>query len=154
MAFENKVTQYPNRVRLTLVEGTEDVYEMDFSDVQGEVEQEGTQLEADEMNQAVQDLIDSSMEGIDVGTNGVIKLSNIRVGKVTFTPSGTNRATTVNVKWSEPLPTVPQVVVTGVTSVPNVAQFGVQNITVNGFQAVMYRTTKVNTSACWIAISY
>lgn len=152
MAFENRIVEHPGRVVLTPVDGLENTFDADYTAQEGEVTQEGTLLDADSMNSAVQDIVDSSIDGITLTTGGTLQVRNIQSGSVLITITATNQTKSVNITFTEPFENVPHVVATPTTGAPANCSVGVSNITTTGFTLYLYRTTKVNTSVQWVAI--
>lgn len=155
MAFTDRLSEYPNRVVLTPVEGLENTYEVDFQSAQGTVSQEGTSLTADEMNQAVIDLIDSAFNGASVNSNGTLKANNIKGGIVSITPTKANTVASASYNlWNDaPFENPPLIVVCPQTSVPNqVTSWGIKNVTTTGFTLYLLRTNTTQTQFHYIAI--
>lgn len=155
MAFTDRISEHPNRVVLTPVEGLENTYEIDFQTAQGEVSQEGTSLTADEMNEAVNDLIASAFNGASVTSNGTFKANNIKGGIVSITPSRANTvaSATFNLWGDAPFENPPLVIVCPQSAVPNQVQsWSIKNVTTTGFTLYMLRTNTTQTQFHYIAI--
>ena len=152
MAFEDRIVEHPGRVVLTPVTGETNTYDTDYTTAEGEVTQEGTLLNADSMNAAVQDLIDSSMNGISLSTGGTLSVRNIQSGSETFSNPTANSVVTKSITFLTSFENVPVVVVTPNTGAPQNCHVGVTNITTTGFTLNFYRTTSVTTAIKWIAV--
>ena len=151
MAFENRIVEHPGRIVLTEVDATNGVYDVDYTAEEGTVSQEGTLMDADSMNEAVQDLIDSSMNGISISAGGTVTVKNVQSGSITVTPRA-NTALSKNITFATPFEHAPQVVVTPNTASPQNCHVGVSAITTTGFTVTLYRTTAVSTTLRWIAV--
>lgn len=152
MAFENRIVEHPGRVVLTPVSGLTNTYDADYTAEEGEVTQEGTLLDADSMNSAVQDIVNSSMDGITLTAGGTLQVRNIQSGSALITLTATNQTKSVNITFATPFENAPNVVATPNTGAPANCSVGVSNITTTGFTLTLTRTTRVNTSIHWVAI--
>ena len=156
MAFTDRISEHPNRVVLTPVSGEENTYEIDFLSAQGTVTEEGTSMTADDMNDAVQDLIDSAFNGASVNSNGTFTANNIKVGVVSITPTTANTVAQKDFPsiWSDaPFENPPKIIVCPQTSVPNQVQsWGIKNVTNTGFTLYLLRTNTTQTQFHYIAI--
>lgn len=151
MAFENRVVEHPGRVVLTPVTGETNTYDADYTSAEGTVTQEGTLMNADGMNEAVQDIVDASMNGITLSPNGTLTVRNIQCGTVYF-PAQANTTQNVNVTFSEAFENAPHITMCPQTTGPQVCFCAVSNITTTGFTAYFHRTNNYATTVHWIAI--
>lgn len=151
MAFEDRIVENPGRVVLTPVSGEENTYDADYTSAEGEVTQEGTLLNADSMNEAVQDLIDSALTGVDISPNGTFKVRNIQSGRVTIKPVA-DTPVAKNVTFPSSFENVPNVTATANTTVPQRCSVGIANVTITGFTIYLTRTNTTETSVHWIAV--
>ena len=147
MAFQDRIVEYPNRVTLTQVSG--DTY--DIERAEGEVTQEGTPLNAENLNANIAEAVANALGGITIDANGNVSFQNLQSGKVLVKPSAANTTTTVNVTFPTAFTKVPNVVVSNNGAAPNVTSVSAGAITTTGFTLYFYRTTKVNTYVSWIA---
>lgn len=151
MAFENRIVEHPGRVVLTPVTGETNTYDADYTSAEGTVTQDGTLLDADGMNEAVQDLIDSSMNGITLSPNGTLSVRNIQSGRVTIAPVA-NTPTPATITFATAFENVPNVTVSANTAVPERCSVGISNVTTTGFTIYLTRTNTTSTSVHWIAV--
>lgn len=151
MAFTDRISEHPNRVVLTEVSGQANTYDIDFESAQGTISQEGTSLTASEMNDAVNDLIASAFNGVNITSGGSIKARNIQSGTVYF-QARANTTQSANVTFPVEFENAPHVCLCPQTSAPNVCFCSVGNITTTGFTAYLHRTNNYATTLHWIAI--
>ena len=85
--------------------------------------------------------------------NGTVWMRAIPIqsGSLSVTPTAANTVTSVVVTFPIPFETIPQVVLTPYTTVPNVVTCGVSSISVTGFTLYMTRTTTTSTLFGWMA---
>ena len=151
MAFENRIVEHPGRVVLTPVSGLTNTYDADYTAEEGEVTQEGTLLDADSMNSAVQDIVNSSIDGITLTAGGTLQVRNIQAGTVYF-PARANTTQSSNVTFSSTFENPPHVIMMPQTTGPQVCFCSVANITTTGFTAYFHRTNNYATTVHWVAI--
>lgn len=151
MAFEDRIVENPGRVVLTPVSGQTNTYDADYTSAEGTVTQEGTLLNADGMNEAVQDLIDASINGITLSAGGTLTVRNIQGGKMTITPVA-NAVTQKTVTFATAFENVPYVVACPQSAAPQNVSVGVDQITTTGFRISIYRTNTTSTVIQWHAI--
>lgn len=152
MAFTDRISEHPNRVVLTQVTGETDTYEIDFESAQGTVSQEGTSLTATEMNEAVNDLIASALNGVTITSGGSLKARNIQGGVVSVTPSSANTVKSQPFTFPQAFENTPIVIVTPRTTVPNAITCGVSNVSTTGFTLYMTRNNTTTTNFFYLAI--
>lgn len=153
MAFEDRLVEHPGRVVLTPVEGETNTYDADYTSAEGEVTQEGTMLNADEMNSAVQDLIDSAMNAFTISDNGTVRVRNIQAGVVSITPTAANTTTSKAFTFAETFENVPVVVVLPRSRAPQeITTYAVHDISTSGFTLYMRRTNKTQTQFMYLAV--
>lgn len=157
MAFKDRIVEYPGRILLTpakdasgnVIANTYDVVRQE-----GEVTEEGTQLNADSMIENVLELIDSRIGNIQ-DSNGKISLRKyIQAGKGTVKTKGNEKKVVkLSITFPHAFASVPYVVVSPITSVPQMVSVGIEDITTTGFTVNMYRTNGTyNTQIRWIAV--
>lgn len=149
MAFIDRVVQYPNRVTLTAVSGETDTYDMERAE--GTVTEEGTPLNAANLNNEIQSMIADAIQGITIDNNGNVSYRNMQSGKVLVKPSSARATTTVNVTFPQAFTKVPNVVVSSNGASPSTTSVSAGAITTTGFTLYFYRTTQTNTYVSWIA---
>lgn len=147
MSWTDRVVEFPNRVKLTPVSGETNVYDMTMEE--GEIEEEGTLLNAQSLNEETNALIDAKL-------GGIITPANIKAGKHTFT--GTHSAGSTfskTITFSTPFTKSPVVVATTHTTKPVNYQVGVASITANGFTLYVSTNVKISSSITisWIAMA-
>ena len=153
MAFENRIVENPGRVVLTPVEGLTNTYDADYTAQEGEVTQEGTLLDADSMNSAVQDLIDSALNGITITDQGTLKVRNIQAGVVSITPTAANTTTSKEFTFSDTFENVPVVMVLPRSRAPEqITTYAVHDISTTGFTLYMRRTNRTQTQFMYLAV--
>ena len=152
MAFEDRVVQYPGRSTLTNVADPNDVKTYDVAREEGEVTNEGTPLNAENINEAIQETVDADMQPFDVDSNGNVKVRNIQCGTATVTVKAANTTYTKSVTFPQTFTSVPRVVATPVTGSPERVSFGITSISTSGFSITLNRTNAVNTIVSWIAM--
>lgn len=143
--FTDRIVEHPNRVRLTNVSG--DVYDM--AREEGAVTEEGTPLNASNLTQCINELIDAKMEGLSIDGSGNVSFRNLQSGSVSV-PGGT--PTTKAVTFPKPFSSAPRIVLTPVTTVPQNLSVGVSGVTTTGFNIVVYRNSATSTTVNWIAV--
>lgn len=152
MAFTDRISEHPNRVVLTEVSGQANTYDIDFESAQGTISQEGTSLNATEMNDAVNDLIASAFNGVNITSGGSIKARNIQGGVVSVTPTSANAVKSQPFTFDQPFENTPIVILTPRTTVPNTITCGVSNVSTTGFTLYMTRTNTTTTNFFYLAI--
>jgi len=152
MEFVDRVVEFPGRVTLTNVNDPNDVKTCDMVRAEGETTNEGTPLNADNLNAAVADAVDASMQEFNVDENGNVKVRNIQCGKASVTVKAANTTYTKSVSFPQAFTSVPLVVASPVTRTPNKVSFGVLNVTTSGFSITLNRTNAVNTIVNWVAM--
>ena len=152
MAFTDRISEHPNRVVLTEVSGQANTYDIDFESAQGTISQEGTSLNATEMNDAVNDLIASAFNGVNITSGGSIKARNIQGGVVSVTPTSANAVKSQSFTFAQAFENTPIVILTPRTTVPNTITCGVSNVSTTGFTIYMTRTNTTTTNFFYLAI--
>lgn len=153
MAFENRIVEHPGRVVLTPVTGQTNTYDADYVSQQGTVSQEGTMMEATAMNAAVQDLIDSSMNGINISPSGTVTMNNIQIGVVSVTPTAANTVTSGSFTFASEFENTPVVMLLPRSRAPeSVTHWSVHDISTTGFTVYMTRTNTTRTNFMYLAV--
>lgn len=147
MSWTDRVVEYPNRVKLTPVSGETNVYDMTMEE--GEIEEEGTLLNAQSLNDETNALIDAKL-------GGIITPANIKAGKYTFT--GTHSAGSTyskTITFSQPFTKAPVVVATPQNPYPANISVAVGNITATGFTLYVYTAVNrtLSHTISWIAMA-
>lgn len=153
MTFEDRLVEKPNRYTLTDDSGnTLGTYT--FTRAEGEVTQEGTPLNAANLNAALQEAIDSAVAQalgpFSIDANNNVRVKNSQSGKVTIKPK-TKKVVSKKITFSPAFTSVPSVVATPITSVPQKVQIGVGSITTTGAVIYLYRANDTATAVCWHA---
>lgn len=153
MAFVNRVVEHPGRVVLDPVSGETNTYDM--TRAEGEVTEEGTPLNAENLNSVISEMISDAIaeisNALDIDENGNVKFRNLQSGIAKVKVSAANITSSVNVTFPQAFTKVPKVAVTPVSSVPGKVSVGVGNRTTTGFTIFLYRTNAVDTNVTWIA---
>lgn len=155
MALIDRIVEHPGRIKLTDVLTGEELGTFDVERMEGEITEEGSPLNAETLNSEIQQAADSACAelktAITVDANNNVSYKNRQMGSAVVKPAAVKATTKVSVKFPKAFSKVPFVVVTPVTTAPNVVSCSVQNIKTTGFDLYMYRTTKVNTTVHWMA---
>lgn len=144
--FQDRIVEHPGRVELTQVSG--DVYDM--APAEGEITQEGTPLNADNLEEAVQAMIDSAINALTITPGGSLHVSNMQQGREVITPVA-NSVVAKAVTFDQEMESVPRVVVTAESAAPQNVSIGVNNISTTGFTIQLYRVNTTKTAVQWIA---
>ena len=140
MAFTDRIVEHPGRVKLTAVSGQTDTYDM--TRAEGTVTEEGTPLNAANLNAEISAMISAAVSEI---------ADSMQSGRVRVTVPTAGVTRTVEVTFAKPFLNVPNVVATPITGGPQVCSWAVNNITTTGFTLVFNRTTATDTTLCWFA---
>lgn len=152
MAFVDRVVEYPGRVTLTAT-GNPDEYDVTRSE--GTVTEEGTPLNATNLNTIIQDMIDSTLStyagAIDVDANDNVHFRNLQSGNAIAKVASPKTTVTVPVTFPKAFTKIPNVVATPQSAGPSLMSTSVGNISTTGFNIYFYRTTAVDTKILWMA---
>jgi len=153
MAFEDRLVEYPNRYTMTDSAGNTSTVYLDADP--GEVTQEGTILNADNLNTEIETIAQGAT-GATSDANGDAHLNNLQCGSVTA-PSKGNRGKTVTVTVAFPqaFSATPVVVASPKTGRPDAVRASVYGVSATGCTICLYRSTAVgdsNTKVVWIAM--
>ena len=103
MAFVDRVVEYPGRVRLTPVEGVENVYDMTREE--GTVTEEGTPLNANNLNAEMRNLAEEQMSDITdavlVDNAGNVHIRNLQAGYVSHSHATGGTTVTTQVTFPQ-----------------------------------------------------
>lgn len=138
--FTDRIVEHPGRVVMTPVSGETNTYDM--TRAEGTVTEEGTPLNAANLNAEISAMIAAAVEPI---------ANSVQSGRIRITVPTANVARTVSVTFPRPFDDVPNVAVTPITGGPQACYTAINNITTTGFSIVFYRTTATDTTVCWIA---
>lgn len=152
MAFTDRVVEYPGRVTLTPTGNTN---EYDMTRAEGTVTEEGTPLNATNLNTIIQEMIDDAIaplsNALDVDTNGNVHFRNLQSGSVLMKVPAAKTTVSATVTFPRAFTKIPKIVVTPITAGPSLCSVSVSNISTTGFTVYFYRTTKVDTTVYWHA---
>lgn len=152
MAFLDRLVQYPNRYTMTDSSGNTSTIFLEPSP--GEVTQEGTILNAENLNQGIKDIAVEAT-GASADSAGNAQLNNLQCGSVVALSKGKGGKTvSVNVTFPKAFSATPIVMATPVTSRPDGVRASVKNVSPTGCTIYLYRSTAVgnsNTTVAWIA---
>lgn len=133
MSWEDRIVEFPNRVVLTPVPGEVNTYDMTYEE--GEVEQEGTLLNAENMENETKELIEAAI-------TGDIAPANIKAGRYYFKGKRAKNTTfNATIKFDKPFSKIPTVTATPQTTVPHNRQVGVSAVTTAGFTLYCHTVT-------------
>lgn len=153
MTFEDRLVEKPNRYTLTDDAGNV-LGTYTLTRDEGTVTQEGTPLNAANLNAAIQDATDSAVaqarEPFTVDANSNVRVRNSQSGKVSIKPKA-KKVVSKKITFKQPFTSVPSVVVTPVTASPQNVRVSVSGITTTGAVLYLYRTSDTTTSVCWHA---
>lgn len=148
MAFVDRLVEHPGRVTLTDVSNGTELGTFDMVRAEGEVEEEGTPLNAENLNAEIGGAINSAVGGF--------RVSEIQCGAIKITPTAAKAVTTATVTFPAAFQKVPRIIVqpTGTTNAsPATTNALPTDITTTGFKIKMYRADKVATWVHWIAMT-
>lgn len=153
MALEDRLVEYPNRYTMTDANGNTSTVFLDPDP--GEVEQEGTLLNAENLTAEIEEIAQTST-GAHADSYGNAKFNNIQCGRATGQTKG-NRGKSVSVKVTFPkaFSATPVVSVTAMTTRPDIIFASAGDISPTGFNLYFFRSksaTDSNTGAHWIAM--
>lgn len=162
MAFIDRVVEHPGRFTLTNADTGEVLGTFDLTRAEGTVTTEGTQLNATNLNQEIQDAvtqvtedlsdtIDSRLSAFTIDSNQNVKVKNIQRGKAKVSGKK-NKVSTKHVNFPKAFTAVPSVVITPVSSAPNKISSSVKSVTTKGFDICLYRSSDADTSFYWVAM--
>ena len=108
-------------------------------------------LNAENITAEIKEVVDSALEPFTIDNNGNVSVKNIQRGKATI--QGKAKAvTSKEVKFPKAFTTVPTVVVTPATTIPQSVHASVNNVTTTGFTLHLYRKTKATNTVHWVAM--
>ena len=152
MAFVDRVVEHPGRVTLTPTGNTN---EYDMTRSEGTVTEEGTPLNATNLNTIIQEMIDNALapysSALDVDANGNVHFRNLQSGSVRMKMTAARATVTATVTFPRAFTTLPKIVVTPLTASPSACSVSVSNVSTTGFTVYFYRTTKTDTTVYWHA---
>jgi hypothetical protein len=92
-------------------------------------------------------------DGRDLFIIGRLGAPRTDEGSYAFTGLVANTPKSQAITFTVPFETVPSVVATPTTSVPQICSVGTASVTTDGFTLWFCRTNTTDTSVCWIAVS-
>lgn len=153
MPFEDRLVEYPNRYTMTDASGNTSTVYLDPDP--GEVTQEGTMLNAENLNAEVESIAQSAT-GVTADSYGNARINNIQHGRATAPSKGSRgRCVSVKVTFPHAFSATPAVVALARTNRPDGVRIGVKGESPTGFTLYLYRSTAlsdVNTTVSWIAM--
>lgn len=150
MAFIDRIVEYPGRYKLIDDEGNVlGVYTLERQE--GEVSEEGTPLNATNLNTNINSLITSKMNGINIDANSNVKVRNIQSGSVSIKASAKSVASKT-VTFPIRFTSAPKISVTPASSSPQSVHVSIASVTTTSFQIKLYRTSKGTTTVHWVAV--
>ncbi len=150
MGFVDRSSQFPNRVTLAPVDGQANTYDM--TPAEGEVYQEGTPLDAENLTTEVQNAVADALNGVTVDAAGNLIAPNIQAGKGSCPIKKANTNYSVTVQFPVPFTIAPYVVVTPTADAPNSTEWCISSVTQTGFTYRARRTGAWPSAFHWIAI--
>lgn len=150
MAFVDRLVEYPNRVLLEDTHGTQTGPYTMIRD-EGTVTEEGTPLNAANLNSEIQSAVDDATQAFEVDNSLNVHIRNLQAGV-----SSGNVAANTNVKrhitFATPFTNPPYVLATLKENAPNTGWVTVHNVTTTGFDLWIRRTGAYTTVVYWLAI--
>lgn len=162
MSFVDRIVKYPGRYTLTNAETGEVLGTFDLARAEGEVTQEGTQLNAEnlnaeleavvtQVNEDITDAVDARLSAFTIDSSKNVSVRNIQRGTAKV-GAKKSKVTTKHVNFPKEFTKVPSVVVTPITGAPNKVSFGIKSVTTKGFDISLYRSDNTDTGFHWIAV--
>lgn len=152
MEFLDRLVQYPNRY--TMTDSSGNTLTVFLDPAPGDVTQEGTMLNAENLNQGIKDIAVEAT-GATADSAGNAQLNNLQCGNVLALSKGKGGKTvSVSVTFPRAFSATPVVVAVPVTSRPDGVRASVKNASPTGCTIYLYRSTAVgnsNTTVAWIA---
>lgn len=150
MAFQDRIVEYPNRVTLTAVSGETDTYDM--ARAEGTVTQEGTPLNAENLNAEIASAVAEALGGITIDNSGNVSFRNLQSGRA-LVPYKAKAVTSTKVNFPKAFTKVPRVTASIETVAPNITAMGITAITTTGFTVNIFRNANAtgNIYINWIA---
>jgi len=152
MAFVDRVVEHPNRWTLTNVDDATDVKTYDVVRDEGTVTNEGTPLNAENLNGEIDNVVENAMTPLTIDDNNNVRVRNVQCGIAQVVVPAANTTYTKTVTFPQAFDSVPNVVATPLTGVPQKVDLGVLDRTTTGFSIALQRDNATNTSVCWIAM--
>lgn len=154
MAFIDRVVEHPGRIKLTPAtnaEGSiiENVY--DISREEGEVTEEGTPLNAENLNKEIEEAIGNLDDAIKIDPNNNVHVQNIRSGR-TRVKTKKKASVTTTVKFNPAFTSTPRMSVTPFASSPQSVSAAIKSVSTTQAVISVYATGAWNISIDWIAI--
>lgn len=153
MPFEDRLVEYPNRYTMTDASGNTSTVYLDPDP--GEVTQEGTMLNAENLNAEVESIAQNAT-GDYSDANGNAHFRNLQCGSVVAPSKGKRgKNVSIHVAFPEAFSATPVVMVTPVTTRPDAVRASARYASATGFTLYLYRSTAVgdsNTTVSWMAL--
>lgn len=150
MAFVDRLVEYPNRFLLDDTNGTQTGPYTLIRD-EGTVTEEGTPLNAANLNSEIQGAVDDATQAIDVDNSMNVHVRNMQAG-VSSGIVAANTVTKRHITFETPFTTPPYVQATLVENSPASGQVSVYNVTTTGFDLYILRTGRYTTRVYWFAV--
>lgn len=152
MAFVDRVVEHPNRWTLTNINDAEDVKTYDVVRDEGTVTNDGTPINAENLNGEINYVVENAMTPLNIDDSNNVRVRNVQCGVTQVVVPEANVTYVKTVTFPQAFDSVPSVVATPLTSVPQRVDLGVRDRTTTGFSIFLQRDTNVNTGICWIAM--
>lgn len=148
--MEDRLTQYPGRIKLTAVEGEDNTYDVERAE--GEVYTEGTALNAANLTAEIQSAVTEQLNGVTIDNSGNLIAPNIQAGRGSCPVSAKNTESSVTITFPTPFTVTPNVVVTPDANASDTTVFCIGSVSKTGFTYRCKRTGAWASYFYWIAI--
>lgn len=151
MAFVDRLVEFPGRIQLIPVAGQTNVY--DVVRAEGTVTEEGTPLNADNLNANIIEQVNSLIDPAIEEATGGFRVSEIQAGAVTVPLRNNSSVNSLSVRFPMAFSTTPKVVVCPVISNPNTVRWSLNGASLTSFTLRTYSTANVDVTFYWIAMA-
>lgn len=162
MAFTNRVVEHPGRYQLVNADTGVVLGTFDLQRAEGTVTEEGTPLNADNLNrefeavvaevtESITDAVDSRLSAFTIDSSKNVSFRNLQRGTAKV-KAKSKKVVTKTVNFPKAFTKVPSVVVTPVSGAPNKVSFSIKALSTRGFDICLYRTDNTETTFHWIAV--
>ena len=151
MAFIDRVVEYPNRYLLEDGGGVQTGPYTLIRD-EGTITEAGTPVNATNLNTEIAAAVDTGLAAFTIDANNNVSYKNLQTGRSSTTvASKTNK--TVTVTFPIAFDTVPNVMVTPISTDPTQVRVSVSGITTTGFNLNIYATVARTCTVSWLALA-
>lgn len=151
MAFIDRVVEYPNRYLLEDGGGVQTGPYTLIRD-EGTITEAGTPVNATNLNTEIAAAVDTGLAAFTIDANNNVSYKNLQTGRSSTTvASKTNK--TVAVTFPIAFDTVPNIMVTPISTDPTQVRVSVSGITTTGFNLNIYATVARTCTVNWLALA-